>query len=269
MHLRLAAVVLSGSCALSPSAARAWSTPIHVDITSRAVDTLPSGLKAFYKVHKLELPSLAPDATSVDEGADQRFKVDAFQPFPFTDLPRSESALKARYPEAAGTAGRLPWLIQESYERLVAAFKSGDKAKILEESDAIARLAADLRNPLALTTNFDGEKTGQNGVWARFSSRLPEALEGKLKLHPDDAHLIDDTKEHSFAVMRGTYVWIDNILYAEDLAQRGRSGYGESYYEALGLRAKETLESLLSLAVSDVGSYWYTAWTAAGRPVLK
>ena len=29
------------------------------------------------------------------------------------------------------------------------------------------------------------------------------------------------------------------------------------------------LRDRLSQAAGDVGSYWYTAWTAAGRPELK
>ena len=33
--------------------------------------------------------------------------------------------------------------------------------------------------------------------------------------------------------MRGSYVWVDNILYHEELARRGKAGYSEIYFEAL------------------------------------
>jgi hypothetical protein len=72
-----------------------------------------------------------------------------------------------------------------------------------------------------------------------------------------------------FGVINATYVWVDNILYQEELAKRGTGGYGEIYYEALAERAGPILRQHLSAAAGDVGSFWYTAWTQAGRPELK
>jgi hypothetical protein len=69
--------------------------------------------------------------------------------------------------------------------------------------------------------------------------------------------------------MNATYVWLDNILYIEDLAKRGKSGYAESYYDDLIRRAGPILKERLARAAEDVGSFWYSAWTAAGRPELK
>jgi hypothetical protein len=190
-------------------------------------------------------------------------------PFPFADLPRTEEALKARFGAEATKAGRLPWLIQEAYLRLVEAFRSGDKAKILASSDELAGFVADLSNPLALTENADGQKTGQPGLWVRFSVKLPEAMDKRLKVSPEAARYLDNPKEYVFSVITGTYIWIDNLLYEEELARRGQAGYTELYYDALASRADEILKDRLSQAATDIGSYWYTAWTAAGRPELK
>src|SRR4029079_11584921 len=123
-----------------------------------------------YKAHRLEMPSLALDAgeeetAPSEEGPERRFTADALLAFPFADLPRSEAELKARFTDKADKVGRLPWLIQDSYARLVEAFKAKDKAKILAESDVLAALVAYLDNPLAVTENFDGQKTGQHGLW--------------------------------------------------------------------------------------------------------
>ena len=78
---------------------------------------------------------------------------DRLVPFPFADFPRTEAAVKERFPEQAPKVGRLPWLIQESYAKLVEAFHSGDKARILAESDTLGGYVADMSNPLALTDN--------------------------------------------------------------------------------------------------------------------
>jgi len=247
---------------------QAWGPVVHQEVTSEAIDTLPRGLKPFYKDHRLELPSLSVEPDIPDEGRDRRFVVDKLMPFPFWDVPRDEEKFKVKFPQAA-EVGRLPWLIDEGYARLVEAFKSGDKGRILTDSDRLAGLVADLHNPLALTDNADGQKTEQHGLWVRFGTRLPEAMEKRLKLSPDAAHLLDDPKGYVLSMVHMTYIWVDNVLYYDELARRGKSGYTEIYYEAAEQRLGPILRERLSQAAGDVGSYWYTAWTAAGRPELK
>src|SRR5438445_734682 len=138
----------------------------------KAIDTLPKPLGKFYKDHRLEMPSLTPEATFADKTPERRFELDRLMPFPFLDLPHSEAGLKARFGEDVGERiGRLPWLIQESHARLVQAFKEGERAKILEESDRLGVLLIDLHNPLSLTENSDGQKTMQHGLKARLPVR--------------------------------------------------------------------------------------------------
>jgi hypothetical protein len=249
--------------------ALAWGPGAHARVTVEAIETLPKGLKNYYKAHRLEIPSLSAEAIASDDTPERRFMADRLVPFPFADLPRTEAALQERFADESGKIGRLPWLVQESYARLVEAFRSGDKARILAESDTIAGYVADMSNPLALTDNSDGQKTGQHGLWVRFSSKLPEAMDKRLKLDAEAARFLDDPKGHVFAMASAAYVWLDNLLYEEDLARRGQSGYGELYYESLERRAGQILRARLAQAATDVGSYWFTAWTAAGRPELK
>ena len=256
------------ACAF-PATALAWGPGAHARITNEAIETLPKGMKPYYKTHRLEIPSLSAEGSTAEDAPERRFTVDRVLPFPFGDLPRSEAALKDRFADQAASIGRLPWLIQESYAKLVEAFRSGDKTRILAESDTLGAYVADLSNPLALSDNFDGQKTGQHGLWVRFGSKLPEAMDRRLKLGAEAARFLDDPKGQVFAMATGSYIWVDNLLYEEELAKRGQSGYGELYYESLELRAGQLLRARLNQAATDVGSYWFTAWTAAGRPELK
>jgi hypothetical protein len=260
---------LAGTFAFRTAPVAAFGTVAEQVVLLRAMETLPKQLKNFYKSHRLEMPSLSPEATPPEKGPDRRFAIDRLLPFPFADLPRSEAEMKTRFGDSGASVGRLPWLIQESYARLVEAFKSRDKARILEESDALASVVAEIHNPLALSDNADGQKTGQHGLWLRFSQRLSEAMEGKLDLDPGAAIYLDEPKEYVFSMLGATYVWLDNVLYLEELAKRGKGGYTDAYYADLMRRAGPVLRERLSSAAEDVGSYWYTAWTAAGRPELK
>jgi hypothetical protein len=261
----LGAVITAGS---APSL-YAWGPMVHFTVTLHAIDTLPKQLQPFYKAHKLEIPTLGPDPPSREEGPDRRFAADGFMPYPFKDLPRSEAEAQKRYPNNPALQGRLPWLIQESYAKLVEAFKKGDKEDILRESDVVSGYVTDLHNPLALTVGFDGQITGQHGLWVRYSVKFPEIEEKRVKPDPNAARYLDNPNEFVFHMIQATYIWLDNLLYADDLAHAGQSGYGELYYEALAPRADSILKGCESRAAEDVGSYWYTAWTAAGRPELK
>jgi hypothetical protein len=247
----------------------AFGDRAHQAVTDKAIDTLPKGLKPFYKSHRFEMPTLALEGDLPDEGPDRRFAIDRLMPYPFADVPRTEAALKERFPELAGPVGRLPWLVHESYAKLVEAFKAGDKVRILEESDRLAGLVTDLHNPLALTENADGQKTEQHGLWIRFGVKLPEAMGKDLGLNPDAAVFLDKPNEHVFSIINGTYVWLDNLLYEEELAHRGHGGYGERYFESFIHRGGRLLRDRLSFAAEEVGSYWYSAWQQAGRPELK
>jgi hypothetical protein len=267
--LVLVTLTLAAMTAYRTTPVAAFGPVAEQAILLQAIETLPKQLKPFYKEHRLEMPTLSPEATAAEKTPDRRFAIDRLMPFPFADLPRSEAEMKKRFGDPGGEIGRLPWLVQESYARLALAFKSRDKTKILEESDALASLVAEIHNPLALTDNGDGQKTGQHGLWIRFSQRLPEAMEKKLNLNPDAAIYLDDPKEYVFSMIGASYVWLDNILYLEELAKRGKGGYTEAYYEDLARRAGPVLRERLSHAAEDVGSYWYTAWTAGGRPEVK
>jgi hypothetical protein len=261
---------LLGGLSLAPTPAGAFGPVGQQAVVAKAIETLPKPLNRFYKDHRLQMPSLSPEATPGGRTPDRRFEVDRLMAFPFLDLPHSEAGLKARFGEDVGERiGRLPWLVEDGRARLVEAFRAEDRPRILEESDLLAGLIIDLHNPLALTENSDGQKTLQHGLKARFSVRSLEAMQTRLKLSPDAANYLDNPKEFVFSMINGTYVWLDNVLYEEELARRGKPGYTETYYEDFERRVWPIQRLLLDKAAEAVGSYWYTAWVAAGKPELK
>jgi hypothetical protein len=242
---------------------------VHQVVVAAAIDSLPKQMKPFYKRHRTEMTSQALEPEFPPRTPERRFPLDRLMPFPFTDLPRSEAELKTRFGEKAQGMGRLPWLVQETYARLVTAFKAGDREKILAESDLLGAYVTDVHTVLNLTENFDGQKTGQHGLFARLVDKLPQKLGRDLRAQPDAARYLDNPNEYVFSMMTATYVWLDNTLYLEELARRGKPGYGDIYLEDIARRLAPYLRERLSRAAEDAGSYWYTAWTVAGRPELK
>ena len=262
-----ARVGLSLLLMLLPGSSFAWSDAVYRLVLRKAIDTLPKAQKKYFEDHKYELPSLTPDEDPPVRPDGRRFAIDLLGRFPFGEIPRDEAGVKAKADPAL--VGRLPFLLLAAQSSLVEAFKSGDKEKILAAADAVAILAADLNNPLVLSENFDGQKTDQPGLSKRFASQLAESMEGRLKLNPEAARLLESPRDYIFGTMVRNHVWVDNILYADSLAHRGKSSYGGPFFEALELRAGRLLGEVLSNAAADVGSFWYTAWTEAGRPEMR
>ena len=250
-----------------PKSSFAWSDAVYRLVLRKAIDTLPKAQKKYFEDHKYEMPSLVPDEDPPVRPEGRRFALDLLGTFPFNDVPQDEAGVKAKADPLV--VGRLPFLLLEAQGRLVDAFKAGDKERILIAADAVAILASDLNNPLSLTENFDGQKTGQPGLSKRLASQLPENMEGRLKLNPEAARLLENPRDYLFGSMVRSHVWVDNILYADSLARRGKSSYDGSFMEAFEGRAGRLLNQLLSNAAADVGSFWYTAWTEAGRPELR
>jgi hypothetical protein len=265
-------VLLPLTLGLLLTAVPAWpfGPAAHRAVSEEAVETLPKGLKPFYKAHKAEMTTLSFDGLTEEESPERRFAIDRVGRFPFDDVARTEATFKEKHAAELAQMGRLPWLLKESYARLVVAFKAQDRQKILAESDVLAGLVTDLHNPLAVSRNSDGQETGQHGLWMRFSVNLPEAMQKRLSVKGDAADFLDRPNEYVFRILVSTYVWLDNLLYEEDLARRSSpGGFGDIYYDTLARRAGLILKDRLSAASSAVGSFWYTAWTEAGRPELK
>jgi hypothetical protein len=61
---------------------------------------------------------------------------------------------------------------------------------------------------------------------------------------------------------------VESILLADRHAKKGLSSYTDEYYDRFYNLMAPALIKQLSDASTDVGSYWLTAWTNAGKPLL-
>ena len=71
-------------------------------------------------------------------------------------------------------------------------------------------------------------------------------MDKRLSFGGAAARLIDDPKGYVFSMMNQVYIWLDNLLYLEDLAKRGQGGYTELYYEMFGDKAGPLLKARLA-----------------------
>ena len=87
-------------------------------------------------------------------------------------------------------------------------------------------------------------------------------------MRPSDAVFVSDPTDHAFDACWRSHSWLENILLADRNARHDLNGYTDAYYDVFYNQAAAVLIRQLSDAATDVGSYWLTAWTNAGRPQL-
>ena len=154
----------------------AWGPVGRTRPSPRGDRDAAQGPAAFYKDHRLEIPTLSLEADLPPRRAPSAASPRPRDAVPVRGRPRTEAAFKAQVDEAG--QGRPPALAGPRVLRAPGGGLQGrDKERILAESDVLAGLVTDLHNPLALTDNADGQKTGQHGLWMRFSARLPGGVE--------------------------------------------------------------------------------------------
>lgn len=270
-----AIVLVLATLLAAPGRAHGWGFAVHRVINRNAVANIPSDFQEFARwATELEAMSTAADERKCCvNGEDIRhyIDIDDYPEFFAGTFPRNYEAALAQYGRARlESNGVGPWALEESYERLVAAFTVGDWTKAVAEAADIGHYAGDLHQPLHLTTNFDGQETGQNGIHSRFETRLTGRHLTEFTPLPGPAPHLADPLARTFEWIDEIYAGLDDIL-AADLAAKAAAGgstSSDAYYNTLWERLGQDTWYWIASASRDVASLWYTAWKEAGAPAL-
>jgi hypothetical protein len=270
-----AVLVLFALSALTASPGHAWGDRTHRFLTRAAIRTLPPQAAAYYGPHVDALVELCLEPDSVMRAREGRAEairhfidLDAHMPAPFTGFPRTYDGAVRRFGRRnVEKNGVLPWVILRFERQLREAIRRGDLRGALREAGYLSHYVADSFQPLHLTANYDGQKTGARGLHRRYENDLVDARidrYGAAALTDlPNAKTLRDPRDSVFDQMFGTYAVVRVIVEADRSAAQ-REPRGSSGYEAL---LDEKLSSAtirqLSAAASMIGSFWLTAWQEA------
>ncbi|MGC1088209.1 MAG: hypothetical protein WA894_07215, partial [Candidatus Acidiferrum sp.] len=261
---------------LLPRDSAAWGRNANKLIVNQAIDTLPMDVRAFFDASRSILLQHVTDpldeiAISPAEKRNDHLYLDKFGRFPFDILPRDYTAALEKFGKSKLQAnGVLPWQIGVYSQKLTEDMKSGRWEEARVDAAILANYVADAHDPFDTTENFDGRLTEQKGVNERFGTALVERYSSFFPMRPNDAAYINDPTDHAFEVCLSSHSWLEPILLADRNAySAGKSySYNDEYYDRFYNQAAAILIRQLSEASTDVGSFWLTAWTNAGRPQL-
>jgi len=257
-----------------PGWAVAWGNNAQRLIVNHAVDTLPYDLRLFFEANRNFLIQHVNDPLNqLDKRPSERqnhfIELDKYGKFPFEALPRNYRAALSKYSKSKidGT-GLLPWQIGVYSAKLTDDLKNGhwDEARI--DAAFLANYVAEEHDPFNTTENYDGKMTGQSGVNDRFNSVLIDRYSSFFPLSPHDAFFISDPTDFAFDTCLNAHSLVESLLLADRGARRGLSSYNDEYYDRFYNLTAASLIKQLSDASTDVGSYWLTAWTNAGKPQM-
>ena len=268
------------ACALAmcfgflPAELLAWGSNAQRLIVSHAVDTLPYEMRPFFEANRAFFVQHVNDSLNlIDKHPNERLnhfiELDKYGKFPFEALPRNYKSALAKYSKSKiDSTGLLPWQIGVYSAKLTDDIRSGhwEEAKI--DAAFLANYVAESHDPFNATENFDGKLTGQSGVNERFNTVLIDRYGSFFPINPHDAFFISDPTDFAFDSCLNAHSLVESILLADRRAKKGLGSYTDEYYDRFYNLTAAALIRQLSDASTDVGSYWLTAWTNAGKPPL-
>ncbi|HET9370313.1 MAG TPA: hypothetical protein VFO19_08695 [Vicinamibacterales bacterium] len=288
-HLRIltAAVLAAASAALVPAPVQGWGLDVHRYLMRRAIDNMPGDLRPFLTQEREFIGEHVadPDLWRIvglrtdlgDEDPNHFLDIDGLdEPPPFHGVPREWHAYVARYgAERANRMGRLPWRIEDVYQRLVKAFADiGKGVSPYAASNAryltavLGHYVQDANQPFHAVLNYDGQLTGQRGIHSRFETQVVLRNLSNLKLAAVEVRPVGAIREYAFATVVESQTLVAGILEADLAAKAGRTEYDDEYFRLFMNGVRRTLERRLSDATSATVSVVVAAWTEAGRPDL-
>lgn len=269
----------------------AWGFFAHKKINHLAVYTLPTGMFGFYKEHIdfLTEHAVDPDKRRYavgDEAARHYIDLDHYGENPFDIFPLSWKQAVDKFSEDTLLAyGIVPWWVLVMHGRLTDAFRAKNANAILRLSADIGHYIADAHVPLHCTKNYNGQLTNQHGIHAFWESRLPELFHFDYDFFTGKAQVFENPYREIWRVVYQSYMAKDSVLSFESelnqqisadrkyvYEQRGAATlrtYSREYSEAYHNMLAGQVERRMRESILCIGSFWATAWQAAGQPDLS
>src|SRR5262245_13092101 len=281
MRKLLPVALIALVCSFLPTAhLGAWGFNGHKFIADRAIDLLPQEIRPFFEKYRTTIVEHAIDPDTyrtmgwLEESPRHFLDMDGYGQYPFKDLPHDyKQALEARGQEFVTQQGTLPWRAEEVYGKLRQAFTqlgtsdyARDNVKLF--SSVLSHYVADSFQPLHAVVNYDGQRTNQRGIHARFESELFDRFQERLRIAPGPVAPVTNVREFMFTNLTDSFLQVEPILAADREAVKGRTEYDEAYFEQMFQKTGPILEKRLSGAITAVASLITSAWTEAGKPPL-
>ena len=268
---RAGLLIVALALVFGQSKAWAWGDRTHPAIVRLAIDTLPPDVAREFRRHsrKLERFSVEPDSVlraryGREESIRHFLDLDGYMAAPFKDFPRyHEEAIAMIGKRKVRKYGVLPWTILRKDSELRAALRR-DGEEWVRLAGYLAHYVGDAYQPLHLTVDFDGQKSGAKGIHKRLENDVVDAriraYEKSIGKTLQPALLVRDARERIFQALFRSYAGAEVITRADHVARRAGRARTRAYNDRLEGEVGALCRRQISDAATMLGSLWLSAW---------
>lgn len=157
--------------------------------------------------------------------------------------------------------GIVPWATIATYDSLKNCFARQDMNKAALFAADLGHYVGDSHNPLHITSNFDGQNTGNDGIHSRYETRMINSYYTQILYPVDSAQLIPDVQSFVFSYIYANFVYVDSVLKADrDATTLVGNTNSSAYTTALWNNSKGFTIPLFRHASFALASLIYTAY---------
>ncbi|MCL4547495.1 MAG: hypothetical protein M1495_02905 [Bacteroidetes bacterium] len=253
-----------------------WGEKGHKTITLFAMKLIPQQMYLSEDMKQAIIEhSVDPDKRKRDdrsEGPKHFIDIDYYKEYMDGKIITSLDTLKKLYGEKAVVKeGILPWATENSFFKLIGAFKSGNKNEIILHASDLAHYVEDGHQPLHATVNYNGQLTDQKGIHSRYEidmvdDSLNAIKNGFLLQNP---FYVKDLSGYIFDYIMESNSYVEMLLSADKYSSGKTDGkFNKEYYRLLWLKTKYITINEFNSGALSLASLIYSAWVDAGKPKI-
>jgi hypothetical protein len=165
--------------------------------------------------------------------------------------------------------GILPYATIATVNLLKQSFESNNMEAAKTAAADLGHYVADGHMPLHITSNYDGDETGNSGIHSRYESSMINTYEDELFYSGDSISVIPDVTAYVFNYIYTNHTYVDSVLDADTYAHSTTGSTNSSAYkQALWNETKGFTTMLFKQASHSLTELIYTAWVNAGSPSI-
>ena len=267
MIQRLCCVLLAA--VLLCSTAWSWGGTTHKFINKEAVKHVPSSV-TFFANNAQWISDHAVDAdnrknSDPTESPKHFIDIEDYPEFLAGIMPHDINILIAKYGSAKVISiGTVPWAITWSLDSLTNSLQRGDSVRALQFAADLGHYVGDAHQPLHVTSNYDGQSTGNGGFHSRYETTMLATYLAQVIVTQQQVHKIPVPIDSAFVFLYHGNAMVDSILKADNYAKSIDATYKTAYYAALWQKVGAMTQDQIQTATVDLANLWYTAAINAG-----
>ena len=253
-----------------------WGNVGHKIINSKSTDSFPASMSSF-KIWSDSLSQHSSDADNrknSDPNEDVRHFIDIEYYAEFNTTGRIaltfDSVATLHGISFVNYNGTLPWATLNTYDSLKVAFRQLKWHKAMLLASDLGHYVGDGHMPLHISSNYDGQLTGQKGIHSRYESTMVARYQTQLANYSGDSvHFVSNVNQYIFDYIYVDHHYVDSLLAADTYAKQQAGGVTNTttYTDALWSKTNFT-KLLFHNSSHSLAELIYSAWIEAGSPVF-